>query len=164
MQVPLDGLPGQVTIPEVGPREGLQNESTVVPVEVKIEFISRLAGAGLRVIESTSFVHPRWVPQLADATELLALLPRAPGVRYPVLVPNERGLDRALAAGVTEIAVFGSATETFARRNLNRTIEESFAMFAPVVARAQTEGAKVRGYVSMCFGDPWEGDVPIGQV
>ena len=164
MQVPLDGLPGQVTIHEVGPRDGLQNESTVVPVEVKVEFISRLADAGLRVIEATSFVHPRWVPQLADAAELLAALPRVEGVRYPVLVPNERGLDRALSAGVTEIAVFGSATETFARRNLNRTIAESMAMFAPVIERARAEGVTVRGYVSMCFGDPWEGDVPLGQV
>jgi hydroxymethylglutaryl-CoA lyase len=164
MQVPLDGLPGQVTIHEVGPRDGLQNESTVVPVEVKVEFISRLADAGLRVIEATSFVHPRWVPQLADAAELLAALPRVEGVRYPVLVPNERGLDRALSAGVTEIAVFGSATETFARRNLNRTVAESMAMFAPVIGRARAEGVTVRGYVSMCFGDPWEGDVPLGQV
>ncbi len=164
MQVPLDGLPGQVTIHEVGPRDGLQNESTVVPVEVKVEFISRLADAGLRVIEATSFVHPRWVPQLADAADLLAALPQVEGVRYPVLVPNERGLDRALTAGVTEIAVFGSATETFARRNLNRTVAESMAMFAPVIERARAEGVTVRGYVSMCFGDPWEGDVPLGQV
>jgi hydroxymethylglutaryl-CoA lyase len=164
MRVPLDGLPAKVSVYEVGARDGLQNEATVVPVEVKAEFVSRLAGAGLQAIEATSFVHPRWVPQLADADELLAILPRAAGVRYPVLVPNERGLDRALAAGVTEIAIFGSATETFARRNLNRTVEESLAMFAPVVARARAEGVAVRGYVSMCFGDPWEGDVPVEQV
>jgi hydroxymethylglutaryl-CoA lyase len=164
MRVPLDGLPRQVTIYEVGPRDGLQNESTVVPVEVKAEFIARLAGAGLRVIEVTSFVHPRWIPQLADAADLLAVLPRVAGVRYPVLVPNERGLDRALASGVAEIALFASATETFARRNLNRTIPESMAMFAPVVERARAEGVAVRGYVSMCFGDPWEGEVPIAQV
>jgi hydroxymethylglutaryl-CoA lyase len=164
MRVGLDGLPERVTIYEVGARDGLQNESAIVPVEVKAEFITRLADAGLTVIEATSFVHPRWVPQLADAGELLGMLPRAPGVRYPVLVPNERGLDRALAAGVGEIAVFGSATETFARRNLNRTVDESIAMFAPVVGRARAEGLGVRGYVSMCFGDPWEGDVPIGQV
>ncbi len=164
MPVPLDGLPDHVTIYEVGARDGLQNEATVVPVEVKAEFIARLADAGLGVIEATSFVHPRWVPQLADAEELLAVLPRAAGVRYPVLVPNERGLDRALAAGVTEIAIFASATETFARRNLNRTVEESIAMFAPVAERARAEGLGVRGYVSMCFGDPWEGDVPVEQV
>jgi hydroxymethylglutaryl-CoA lyase len=164
MPVPLDGLPARVTVYEVGARDGLQNESTIVPVEVKAEFVTRLADAGLRSIETTSFVHPRWIPQLADAEELLATLPRAPGVRYPVLVPNERGLDRALAAGVREIAIFASATETFARRNLNRTVDESIAMFTPVVGRARAEGLAVRGYVSMCFGDPWEGDVPIGQV
>ncbi|WP_425542332.1 hydroxymethylglutaryl-CoA lyase [Actinoallomurus spadix] len=164
MRVPLDGLPSRVTVYEVGARDGLQNESAIVPVEVKREFVTRLAGAGLRVIEATSFVHPKWVPQLADAAELLGGLERAEGVRYPVLVPNERGLDRALDAGVTEIAIFGSATETFARRNLNRTIEESVEMFAPVVERARAAGLDVRAYVSMCFGDPWEGDVPIEQV
>ncbi|MCO6010762.1 hydroxymethylglutaryl-CoA lyase [Actinoallomurus purpureus] len=164
MRVPIEGLPSRVTVYEVGARDGLQNESAIVPVEVKREFITRLAGAGLRVIEATSFVHPKWVPQLADAAELLGGLERAEGVRHPVLVPNERGLDRALEAGVTEIAIFGSATETFARRNLNRTIDESVAMFAPVVERARAAGLDVRAYVSMCFGDPWEGDVPIEQV
>jgi hydroxymethylglutaryl-CoA lyase len=164
MKVPLEGLPDRVTVYEVGPRDGLQNESAVVPVEVKAEFITRLAGAGLTTIEATSFVHPKWVPQLADADRLLEVLPREHGVRYPVLVPNERGLDRALAHGVTEIAVFGSATETFARRNLDRTVDESLAMFAPVVERARSEGLAVRGYLSMCFGDPWEGEVPPGQV
>ena len=164
MRVPLEGLPEQVTIYEVGARDGLQNESAMVPVEVKAEFITRLAEAGLATIEATSFVHPKWVPQLADAEELLGVLPRAKGVRYPVLVPNERGLDRALSAGIEEIAVFGSATETFARRNLNRTVDESITMFAPVVSRALAEGMTVRAYVSMCFGDPWEGDVPIDQV
>jgi hydroxymethylglutaryl-CoA lyase len=109
-------------------------------------------------------VHPKWVPQLADAEELLAGLGRRDGVRYPVLVPNERGLERALAHGVRDIAIFGSATETFARRNLNRTVAESIDMFAPVVARARGNGCDVRAYVSMCFGDPWEGAVPIEQV
>ncbi|MGH3797446.1 MAG: hydroxymethylglutaryl-CoA lyase [Pseudonocardiaceae bacterium] len=160
----VDGLPGRVRIWEVGARDGLQNESVVVPVEVKAEFLDRLAGAGLGVLEATSFVHPSWVPQLADAAELLALLTLRDGVRYPVLVPNERGLDRALAAGVTEIAIFAAATESFARRNLNRGLDEQFAMFAPVVARARAEGLGVRGYVSMCFGDPWEGAVGVGQV
>lgn len=164
MPVPLSGLPGRVTIYEVGPRDGLQNEKAVVPAEVKAEFVTRLADAGLRTIETTSFVHPRWVPQLADAEQLLDILPRSPELRYPVLVPNERGLDRALANGVTEIAVFGSATETFARRNLNRTVDESLAMFAPVVERARAEGLWVRAYVSMVCGDPWEGDVPVEQV
>ncbi|MEV3926722.1 hydroxymethylglutaryl-CoA lyase [Actinomadura coerulea] len=164
MPVPLSGLPGRVTIYEVGPRDGLQNEKAVVPAEVKAEFVTRLADAGLRTIETTSFVHPRWVPQLADAEQLLDILPRSPELRYPVLVPNERGLDRALANGVTEIAIFGSATETFARRNLNRTVDESLAMFAPVVERARAEGLWVRAYVSMVCGDPWEGDVPVEQV
>ena len=162
--VAMDGLPERVTIYEVGPRDGLQNESVTVPVEVKAELVARLAAAGLTTIEATSFVHPTWVPQLADAAELLDRLERVPGVRYPVLVPNERGLDRALEHGVTEIAIFGSATETFARKNLNRSVDESIAMFAPVVRRARAAGLWVRAYLSMCFGDPWEGPVPIGQV
>jgi hydroxymethylglutaryl-CoA lyase len=158
------GLPAAVTIHEVGPRDGLQNEAAIVPVEVKVEFIDRLADAGLRTIEATSFVHPKWVPQLADAEELIGRLSRRDGVRYPVLVPNERGLDRALEHGIKEIAIFGSATESFAKRNLNRTVAESIEMFAPVVARAGQAGLDVRAYVSMCFGDPWEGDVAIEQV
>jgi hydroxymethylglutaryl-CoA lyase len=163
-QTRLDGLPDQVTICEVGPRDGLQNESAVLPVEVKAEFIARLVDAGHTVIETASFVHPKWVPQLADAEALLAAITPAPGVRYPVLVPNERGLDRALKAGVRDIAVFGSATETFAQRNLNRTVDASLEMFAPVVARAREAGVSVRGYLSMCFGDPWEGEVPVARV
>jgi hydroxymethylglutaryl-CoA lyase len=135
-----------------------------VPVAVKLEFLDRLAGAGLRTIEATSFVHPKWVPQLADAEELLAGLSMRDGVRYPVLVPNERGLDRALAARVRHIAIFASATETFANRNLNRTLDEQFTMFEPVVSRAVAEGLDVRGYVSMCFGDPWEGSVDPAAV
>ncbi|WP_327091322.1 hydroxymethylglutaryl-CoA lyase [Nonomuraea sp. NBC_01738] len=160
----LDGLPDRVTIYEVGPRDGLQNEKAVIPVEVKAEFIDRLADAGHTVIETTSFVHPKWVPQLADSGELLAGLDRRPGVRYPVLVPNERGLERALAAGVEEIAVFASATETFANRNLNRGLDSQFEMFEPVIAGALAAGVKVRAYVSMVFGDPWEGPTPIDQV
>jgi hydroxymethylglutaryl-CoA lyase len=160
----LDGLPERVTICEVGPRDGLQNESALVPADVKIEFIERLVDAGHRVVESTSFVHPKWVPQLADAAEVLGRLKREPGVRYPVLVPNERGLDRALDQGVTDIAVFGSATESFAARNLNRTLDSQLEMFAPVVGRARQAGMTVRAYLSMCFGDPWEGEVPIEQV
>ncbi|GAB3468311.1 hydroxymethylglutaryl-CoA lyase [Actinophytocola sediminis] len=163
-RVPADGLPAEVTVWEVGPRDGLQNEQAVVPVAVKLEFLERLADAGLTTIEATSFVHPRWVPQLADAESLLAGLSRRAGVRYPVLVPNERGLDRALAAGVRHIAIFASATETFAKRNLNRTVDEQFAMFDPVVTRALAEGMDVRGYVSMCFGDPWEGPVDRAAV
>jgi hydroxymethylglutaryl-CoA lyase len=157
-------LPERVTVYEVGPRDGLQNEQATVPVEVKAEFISRLASAGLGIVEATSFVHPRWVPQLADAEELLDRLDLGGPVRMPVLVPNERGLDRALDKGVREIAIFGSATETFARRNLNRGLDEQFAMFEPTVTRARKAGLEVRAYVSMCFGDPWEGDVAVEQV
>jgi hydroxymethylglutaryl-CoA lyase len=158
-------LPPRVTIYEVGPRDGLQNEKAVVPAAVKAEFIRRLAAAGLETIETTSFVPPTWVPQLADAREVLADLgDLGRGPRRPVLVPNERGLDGALEAGVGAIAIFGSATETFARKNLNRTVAESVEMFAPVVARAKDSGLWVRAYVSMCFGDPWEGPVPVDQV
>ncbi|GAA4286409.1 hydroxymethylglutaryl-CoA lyase [Georgenia daeguensis] len=164
MTVPLAGLPARVDVYEVGPRDGLQNEGTVLPVEVKAELVHRLVAAGLRTVEVTSFVRPGVVPQLADAEELLAALNRVDGVRYPVLVPNERGLDRALASGVREIAIFGSATESFARANLGRSVDESLAMFAPVVARATDEGLPVRAYLSMCFGDPWEGQVAIPQV
>ncbi|MET9589585.1 hydroxymethylglutaryl-CoA lyase [Streptomyces sp. NPDC006516] len=167
MRVPAADLPARVLIHEVGARDGLQNEKSVVPTEVKAEFIRRLAGAGLSTIEATSFVHPKWVPQLADAEQLFPLISDiadAGEVALPVLVPNERGLDRALALGARRIAVFGSATETFAARNLNRTVDESLAMFEPVVARAKAAGVHVRGYLSMCFGDPWEGAVPVAQV
>jgi len=162
--ISLATLPERVTIWEVGPRDGLQNEKSIVPVEVKVEFIDRLADAGHTVIEATSFVHPKWVPQLADAAELLTKLDRRAGVRYPVLVPNEKGLVRAVDAGIEEIAIFASATETFAQKNLNRTIAESLEMFAPVVAGARERGMRVRGYLSMCYGDPWEGRVALGQV
>ncbi len=165
MTFPAEGLPSQVRIHEVGARDGLQNEQTVVPVEVKAEFIHRLAAAGLRTVEATSFVRPEWVPQLADAEELYPRLSDlGDGVRLPVLVPNARGLERALALGAREIAVFASATESFAKANLNRTVDEALAMFEPVVSRAREAGAGVRGYLSMCFGDPWEGAVPIEQV
>jgi hydroxymethylglutaryl-CoA lyase len=160
----LDGLPDRVTICEVGPRDGLQNEAAIVPTEVKVEFIERLVDAGHTVVETTSFVHPKWVPQLADAEQVLAALGSRQGVRFPVLVPNLRGLDRALSRGVSDIAVFGSATESFARANLNRTVDESIAMFAPVVAQAREQGVRVRAYLSMCFGDPWEHEVPPHQV
>ncbi|MCK8676554.1 hydroxymethylglutaryl-CoA lyase [Streptomyces lichenis] len=158
-------LPARVRIHEVGARDGLQNEQAQVPTEVKAEFVTRLAAAGLTTIEATSFVHPKWVPQLADAEELFPRVRDAlPGIRLPVLVPNERGLDRALALGAREVAVFASATESFAKANLNRTVDEALAMFAPVVTRAVEHGLTVRGYLSMCFGDPWEGAVPVEQV
>ncbi|MFE2641409.1 hydroxymethylglutaryl-CoA lyase [Streptomyces nigra] len=164
MTVPAPGLPARVRIHEVGARDGLQNEKSTVPTEVKAEFIRRLAAAGLTTIEATSFVHPKWVPQLADAEQLFPLVSDLRGVELPVLVPNDRGLDRALALGARRIAVFASATESFAKANLNRTLDESLAVFEPVVRRAKDEGAQVRGYVSMCFGDPWAGAVPLPQV
>src|SRR5262249_25652776 len=135
--VPLQGLPDRVTIYEVGPRDGLQNEKSIVPVEVKAEYIARLVAARLPAVETPSFVHPDGVPQLADAEKLLDVLPEYPGLRAPVLVPNMRGLARALDRGVREVAVFGSATESFAKRNLNRTYAEQFEMIAPVVAGAR---------------------------
>ncbi|MDQ6687005.1 MAG: hydroxymethylglutaryl-CoA lyase [Actinomycetota bacterium] len=156
-------LPRHVTIYEVGPRDGLQNEKAIVPVAAKAEFVQRLDAAGLPIVEATSFVHPAWVPQLADSAELVELLGEA-GRDHPVLVPNERGLDRALELGCRHIAIFGSATESFARRNLNRSLEEQFAMFEPTVSRARAAGLDVRAYISMCFGDPWEGKVPVDQV
>ena len=163
MVVPAQDLPARVRIHEVGARDGLQNEKRTVPTEVKAEFIRRLADAGLTTIEATSFVHPRWVPQLADAEQLYPLVGDL-DVELPVLVPNQRGLERALALGVRRIAVFASATESFAKANLNRTVDESLAVFDPVVRQAKDAGVHVRGYVSMCFGDPWEGAVPLHQV
>ena len=164
MVVPAQDLPARVRIHEVGARDGLQNEKATVPTEIKAEFVRRLAEAGLTTIEATSFVHPKWVPQLADAEALFPLVRDLPGVRLPVLVPNARGLDRALALGATRVAVFASATESFAKANLNRTVDEALAMFEPVVSRAKADRVHVRGYLSMCFGDPWEGAVPIHQV
>ncbi|MFD0315179.1 hydroxymethylglutaryl-CoA lyase [Streptomyces flavalbus] len=163
MVVPDGGLPTRVRIHEVGPRDGLQNEKATVPTEVKAEFVRRLADAGLTTIEATSFVHPKWVPQLADAEQLYPRVADLP-VALPVLVPNERGLDRALALGADRVAVFASASESFARANLNRSMDEALAMFEPVVTRGKAAGVHVRGYLSMCFGDPWEGEVPIPQV
>ena len=162
--VPLESMPEQVRIYEVGARDGLQNEAGVVPVEVKAELVRRLIGAGLRAIELTSFVHPARVPQLADAEELLRLLGPLGDVRAPVLVPNLRGLERALAVGVREVAVFVSATESFSQNNLGCSCEQSLAMSAQVCAAALEAGLTVRGYVSMCFGDPWEGAVALDPV
>lgn len=161
---PQQGLPERVRVYEVGPRDGLQAERVRVPTAVKAEFIKRLAGAGLTTIEATSFVSPRWIPQLDDAHEVLTAVGSLDGIRVPVLVPNDRGLDRALAAGAREIAVFASATESFAKNNLARDVEGALAMFKPVVRRARSAGLPVRGYVSMCFGDPWEGDVEPRRV
>ncbi|OUC94472.1 hydroxymethylglutaryl-CoA lyase [Streptomyces swartbergensis] len=163
MVVPARDLPTRVRIHEVGARDGLQNEKATVPTPIKAEFVRRLAEAGLTTIEATSFVHPKWVPQLADAEQLFPMVSDLP-VALPVLVPNERGLDRALALGARRVAVFASATESFAKANLNRTVDEALAMFEPVVSRAKAEDVHVRGYLSMCFGDPWEGEVPVPQV
>ena len=164
MVVPDPSLPARVTIWEVGPRDGLQNESCVIDTQTKVEFIDRLSAAGLGIVEATSFVRPDRVPQLADAREVMAGITRREGVRYPVLVPNLRGLESALDCGATDIAIFASATETFAERNLGRGYDAQWEMFEPVVSRARKEGLRVRGYLSMCFGDPWEGAVPAEQV
>ena len=159
------GLPSAVTIYEVGPRDGLQNESVILPTTVKVELIKRLAASGLPAIEITSLVRPDKVPALADAEELLsALAPLLASHRMITLVPNQRGLDRALSAGVREVAVFASATESFAKANLNSTVAESLATYRPVIEQARAAGLLVRGYISMCFGDPWEGKVSTDQV
>jgi len=146
-----------VRIYEVGPRDGLQNEDRSVPTDAKLRLVEMLADAGLREIETTSFVSPRAIPQLADADELMRSLERRPGVRYPVLVPNERGMDRAIAAGADAIAVFTAASEAFTQRNIGMTIEESLVAFDPVVRRARAAGMWTRGYVSTAFGCPFTG-------
>ena len=156
-------LPPAVTVYEVGPRDGLQNESRVIETAVKVEFIHRLVAAGLPAVEATSFVHPARVPQLVDADDVAAELHAdLQSHRLPMLVPNERGLVRALAAGAREVAVFLSATESFAQANLGTDLAGQRAMAEPVIARALAEGLRVRGYISMCWGDPWEGEVRPG--
>ena len=153
-----------VRIVEVGPRDGLQNESAMVATADKIELVDRLSATGLRSIEATSFVSPKWVPQLADAAEVMAGIHRRPGVSYPVLVPNEQGYERARAAGADEVAVFTAASEAFNRRNINASIDESIERFAPVLARAREDGVRVRGYVSTVLGCPYQGAVPVAEV
>ena len=150
---------GRVRIYEVGPRDGLQNESTPIPTEAKARFVALLAAAGLREIEATSFVSPSAIPQLADADELMSVLDRPDGVRFPVLVPNQRGMDRAEAAGVDAIAVFTAASDAFTARNIGMTVEESLTTFAPVLGRARDLGWWTRGYVSTAFGCPYTGHV-----
>lgn len=154
----------KVRVVEVGPRDGLQNEPEAVPAAVKVELIERLADAGLPVVEATSFVSPRWIPQLADAAEVLGAVRRRPGTRYPVLVPNEKGLARAVEAGAGEIAVFTAASETFNRKNINASIAESLERIAPVAAAARAAGLGVRGYVSCVLGCPYEGEIPVQAV
>lgn len=157
-------LPRAVRVVEVGPRDGLQNEKALVPTERKIQFIHLLAEAGLPVVEATSFVSPRAIPQLGDAGEVMDGLSRLPTTMYPVLVPNLKGMERALAAGVRDIAVFTAASESFTRHNINATIAESLANFRPVLAQAQQAGISVRGYISTVFGCPYEGAVDPRQV
>lgn len=152
-------LPKRVKLVEVGPRDGLQNEATPVATEVKIELINRLADAGLPVIEATAFVSPKWVPQMADNARVMAGIRRKPGVAYPVLVPNRKGLDAAIAAGAGEVVVFGAATESFSRRNTNCSIAEGLARFSEVCEEAIARGLRVRGDISVCLGCPYEGEV-----
>lgn len=153
-----------VHLVEVAARDGLQNEAAMVATADKIELIDRLSATGLRSIEATSFVSPRWVPQLADAAEVMAGIARRPGVSYPVLVPNEQGYDRALAAGATDVAVFTAASEAFNRKNINAGVDESIDRFVPVLARARADGVRVRGYVSSVLGCPYQGAVPLADV
>jgi hydroxymethylglutaryl-CoA lyase len=152
-------LPKSVRMVEVGPRDGLQNEARILPAATKIALIERLADAGLSVVEAGSFVSPKWIPQMADTAAVLAGLRRKPGVRYPVLVPNMKGFEAARAAGVDEIAIFGAASETFSRRNINCSIAESLERFAPVAAAAREQGVRIRGYISCVVDCPYEGPI-----
>jgi len=153
-----------VRIVEVGPRDGLQNEKTIIPAATKIELINRLSATGLRSIEATSFVSPKWVPQLADAAEVFAAIDKNPRVSYPVLVPNLQGYQRAREVGAAEVAVFTAASEAFSRKNINASIDESIERFKPVLDQAKADGVRVRGYVSTVLGCPYQGDVPVTDV
>jgi hydroxymethylglutaryl-CoA lyase len=154
----------RITVYEVGPRDGLQNEAAAIDTRDKIEFVNRLSRAGLPMIEVTAFVSPGWVPQMADAAEVMSGIVRQPGLRYAALVPNHRGLDRALAAGVTDIGLFAAASETFSRRNINKSIEDAFVEYAEVARTAIAAGCRVRGYLSTAFGCPFEGAVAVERV
>jgi isopropylmalate/homocitrate/citramalate synthase len=156
--------PTRATVVEVGPRDGLQNEAAIVPTDAKVRFIEMLAAAGLPVVEATSFVHPAAVPQLADADQVLPRIARRPGIRYPVLVPNMRGMERAIAAGADAVAVFTAASEAFSQANIRMTIAESLEAFAPVLAAARAAGMWTRGYVSTAFGCPYQGEVDPAAV
>jgi len=157
-------LPPKVRIVEVGPRDGLQNEPTTVPTGTKIELVNRLADAGLPAVEAGAFVSPKWVPQMADSADVLKGIRRKPGVSYPVLVPNMEGFESAVAAGVDEIAIFGAASETFSRKNINCSIAESLERFAPIAAAARAQGMRVRGYISCVAGCPYEGAIAPAAV
>ncbi len=154
----------KISVVEVGPRDGLQNESAVVPAAAKIAFVNRLSDAGCARIEVSSFVSPKWIPQLADAVSVFAGIAAIPGVRYSALVPNAKGLERAIACGVTDVAIFAAASETFSRKNINQSIDESFVTYAEVARLALAAGLRVRGYLSTAFGCPFEGDVPVARV
>ncbi len=160
----MDGMPPQVKIVEVGPRDGLQNEAAIVPLDVKVGLIERLADAGLTAIEAGAFVSPKWVPQMADTAAVMARLPPRSGVRYAVLTPNMMGFEAAQAAGAKEVAIFAAASETFSQKNTNCSIAESFDRFAPIAEAARTAGIAVRGYVSCVLGCPYEGDIAPAQV
>jgi len=160
----MSDFPETVRMVEVGPRDGLQNEKTIVPAAVKIELIERLVACGLRTVEATSFVSPKWVPQLADAAEVYTGIDKREGVSYPVLVPNLKGYERAREVGATEVAVFSAASEAFNRKNINASIDESIERFTPVMERAREDGVKVRGYVSTVLGCPYQGEVPLADV
>ncbi|MCE2945337.1 MAG: hydroxymethylglutaryl-CoA lyase, partial [Xanthomonadaceae bacterium] len=153
-----------VRIVEVGPRDGLQNEKALVGTADKIALVDKLAATGLGTVEATAFVSPKWVPQMADAAEVYAGVAKREGVRYPVLVPNLQGYERARSVGVTEIAVFGAASEAFSKANINATIAESLERFAPVLDAAKRDGVAVRGYVSTVLGCPYQGEVPVAEV
>jgi len=154
----------RITVYEVGPRDGLQNEAVAVPLAAKIAFVDALTAAGLPAIEVSAFVNPRWVPQMADAGEVAAGIHRRPGTRYAALVPNLKGLERAIAAGISEIGIFAAASETFSQRNINQSIDASLATYADVTRQALAAGLRVRGYLSTAFGCPYEGDVPVTRV
>ena len=153
-----------VRIVEVGPRDGLQNEKTIISVADKIALINRLSACGFQTVEATSFVSPKWVPQLADAAEVFAGIEKFPGVSYPVLVPNLQGYERARAVGATEVAIFGAASEAFSQKNINASIDESIERFIPVLEQARRDRVKVRGYISTVLGCPYQGDVPVADV
>ena len=157
-------LPGRVRLVDVGPRDGLQNEKADVPTDVKVTLVDMLSDAGFPAVEATAFVSPKWVPQMADAAEVMARIARKPGVRYPVLTPNLKGFEAALAARADEVAVFVAASETFSRKNINCSIAESLERAQPVFAAAKAHGVRVRGYISCVLGCPYEGDVDAGKV
>lgn len=158
------GLPTDVQIYEVGPRDGLQNESSIIPTETKVAMIERLVDAGIKRIEITSFVNPRWIPALADHAEVASQIRRVPGVAYSALVPNMRGLDGASRAGMEEVAIFMAATQSHNKKNINKTTEQALETYAEVVKEARDRGMRVRGYVSCVYGCPYEGEVPVEQV